>query len=220
MAIGDLRLAYSVDCKIASCRLLTQESLIKSAFCLRPTVSAYSYFSLQVVAMSTARLHARQNRRYHLLLCLVLSVAAAVAPTCVYSFPFRLQPWKQRTAQHQRSQTRRRPPGLSELFGANAGNEGSDDVDAKNDGADSKSMVKKGRSGGPAPVSSFEEMVRKMTNNPEYKVRSHSEELRLLRMNLNQPFAFCIVSSILFVDLSSGICHITNQQRLPLASGS
>ena len=54
-----------------------------------------------------------------------------------------------------------------------------DDVDAKNDGADSKSMLKNGRSGGPAPVSSFEEMVRKMTNNPEYKVRSHSEELRL-----------------------------------------
>ena len=146
----------------------------------------------------------RQVRRYRLVVCLALLIAATVAPAYVYSFPFRLQPWKQPAAHHQRSQTRRRPPGLSELSGANAGNEGSDDVDSKNDGADSKSMLKNGRSGGPAPVSSFEEMVRKMTNNPEYKVRSHSEELRLLRMN--QPFAFCIVSSILhvFVDLSSG----------------
>ena len=72
-------------------------------------------------------------------------------------------------ARHQRTERRRRAPGLSELFGAN-GSEGSDNVDADIDGADGKSMVKKGRSG-PAPVSSFEEMVRKMTNNPEYKAR-------------------------------------------------
>lgn len=74
-------------------------------------------------------------------------------------------------ARHQTTERRRRAPGLSELFGAN-GSEGSDNnVDAdKGDDAEGKSMVKKGRSG-PAPVSSFEEMVRKMTSNPEYKVR-------------------------------------------------
>lgn len=196
-------LLYSVGIpRLQDSFLFAYPRIVKSAFWLR--VPPFLLVLISVVAMSTARPHARQNRRYHLLLCLVLLVAAAVAPTCVHSFPFRLQPWKQPAAQHQRSQTRRRPPGLSELFGANAGNEGSDDVDAKNDGADSKSMLKNGRSGGPAPVTSFEEMVRKMTNNPEYKVRSHSEELRLLRMN--QPFAFCIVSSILFV----AICHLAS----------
>ena len=111
----------------------------------------------------------RQVRRYRLVVCLALLIAATVAPAYVYSFPFRLQPWKQPVARHQRTERRRRAPGLSELFGAN-GSEGSDNVDADIDGADGKSMVKKGRSG-PAPVSSFEEMVRKMTNNPEYKVR-------------------------------------------------
>ena len=113
----------------------------------------------------------RQVRRHRLVVCLALLVAAAVAPASVYSFPFRLNPWKQPVAQHQTTERRRRAPGLSELFGAN-GSEGSDNnVDAdKGDDAEGKSMVKKGRSG-PAPVSSFEEMVRKMTSNPEYKVR-------------------------------------------------
>ena len=111
----------------------------------------------------------RQVRRHRLVVCLALLVAAAVAPASVYSFPFRLNPWEQPVARHQTTERRRRAPGLSELFGAN-GSEGSDNVDADIDGADGKSMVKKGRSG-PAPVSSFEEMVRKMTSNPEYKVR-------------------------------------------------
>ena len=138
-----------------------------------PRIKSHRRDLIVVVAMSVGTISMqgahRQVRRYRLVVCLALFVAAMVAPACVYSFPFRLQPWKQPVAQHQTTERRRRAPGLSELFGAN-GSEGSDNVDADIDGADGKSMVKKGRSG-PAPVSSFEEMVRKMTNNPEYKVR-------------------------------------------------
>jgi len=112
--------------------------------------------------VSTASMQHRQIRRYPLVLCLLL-LAGAVAPTGVYSFPLRLKPWKQPAGQNQTTDRRRRLPGLSELFGANE-NDWSDAVDA-----DSK-MVKNGRTG-PAPGSSFEEMIRKMTNNPEYKVR-------------------------------------------------
>ena len=93
---------------------------------------------------------------------LLLLLAAAVAPA-VHSFPFRLQPWKKQVGhQHQATERRRRPPGLSGLFGAND-NEGSDENVGSNDKQRARS--------GPAPVSPFEEMVRKMTNNPEYKVR-------------------------------------------------
>ena len=93
---------------------------------------------------------------------LLLLAAAAVAPA-VHSFPFRLQPWKKQVGhQHQATERRRRPPGLSGLFGAND-NEGSDENVGSNDKQRARS--------GPAPVSPFEEMVRKMTNNPEYKVR-------------------------------------------------
>mmetsp|Transcript_16161 Transcript_16161/g.46414 ORF Transcript_16161/g.46414 Transcript_16161/m.46414 type:complete len:353 (+) Transcript_16161:143-1201(+) len=107
----------------------------------------------------------RQIQGYPLVLFLVLCLAAAAVAPTVHSFPFRLQPWKQQVGQHQATERRRRPPGLSELFGAN-GSEGSDDVGSDdNNGANDQ---KKARSG-PAPVSSFEEMVRKMTQNPDYK---------------------------------------------------
>ena len=70
--------------------------------------------------------------------------------------------------QHQATERRRRSPGLSGLFGAN-GNEGSEEFvgSGLNGGADDKQRARSG----PAPDSPFEEMVRKMTNNPEYKVR-------------------------------------------------
>ena len=149
--VGPQPVADAVAC-IHSART---KSLARASFFAIPSSSSTARLRLPPFCQPSMR------RRGPVFLLLLLA-AAAVAPA-VHSFPFRLQPWKKQVGhQHQATERRRRPPGLSGLFGAND-NEGSDENVGSNDKQRARS--------GPAPVSPFEEMVRKMTNNPEYKVR-------------------------------------------------
>lgn len=62
----------------------------------------------------------------------------------------------------------RRPPSLSELFGTADGPD-EDDTNGESGSGGGTTTKNQKQKGGSSPVSSFEEVMRKMTNNPDYR---------------------------------------------------